>query len=426
MSQRLVIGIVVLCATLVACKRLQPNFCPTARDENCLELDAQPSGYCSDSHDCFGAAAICDPSSHACVQCTSAETSACTGSAPVCGTDHVCRGCTAHSQCPSSVCLPGGSCGDESMVAYVENNGIDSNICSRLLPCKSVMRALATNLPYIKLHGIIDEAVSINGGRVVTFLADPGSKLTRRTGIGAILTVQDDRTSLSIYDLEISDAPNNPSGIGCVIPPASGAPSLTLIRSKISNNPGGGISAAAGALTVSQSVVSGNAGGGISISGGSFVIVGNVFFNNGWVLSSVGGVLVNTVANFNNRLEFNSFSQNLSQNGTGPAVQCVAGPFTARNNIMLDNHTPSSVDQVGGTCSHSYSIMHPGAVPIGVGNMASDPLLVTPTVGDLHIRPDSPARNAADPNSELSGIASHDIDGDIRVSPADIGADEIR
>jgi hypothetical protein len=47
------------------------------------------------------------------------------------------------------------------------------------------------------------------------------------------------------------------------------------------------------------------------------------------------------------------------------------------------------------------------------------------TTGDLHISATSPARGAADPASDLTGIAARDIDGDARTSPADLGADEV-
>jgi hypothetical protein len=61
-------------------------------------------------------------------------------------------------------------------------------------------------------------------------------------------------------------------------------------------------------------------------------------------------------------------------------------------------------------------------MPPGTANIASDPLLVDPSKGDLHIQSTSPARRGADPASDLTGIASRDIDGNLRGTPADIGA----
>jgi hypothetical protein len=44
--------------------------------------------------------------------------------------------------------------------------------------------------------------------------------------------------------------------------------------------------------------------------------------------------------------------------------------------------------------------------------------------GDLHLLPTSPIRRMADSGADLSGLAARDIDGDPRVSRADLGADQ--
>jgi hypothetical protein len=153
--------------------------------------------------------------------------------------------------------------------------------------------------------------------------------------------------------------------------------------------------------------------------------VGNVFFANGTSLGNVGGVAVSTSQSSANRLEFNSFNKNQTQNGLGTAIQCVAGTFTARNNAMSENGTLTNMEQVGGTCVHAYSIARPGTVPPGTGNSGMDPMFENTTTGDLHLKAGSPALGAADPASMLTGPAEFDIDGNKRTSPADIGADEV-
>lgn len=406
--------------------KTNPYYCPGRNpDDNCTE-----PVICEDNSPCAAPTGVCDTNTMTCVQCTPAMASACTGTSPICGADNSCHGCAAHSDCTASnVCLPDGSCAQPDNVAYIAAapSGTDNPICSLTTPCTRVAAALATGRPYVKFHGVIDEAVLVNGGRSVTFLGDPGAELTRSVGSGAIVTVQDDRTSLSIYELSISNAPNSASGIGCLIPTGAGAPTLSLTRVSITNNPGGGISSSLGAVTVAQSTISGNQGGGISIANGIFIVVGNVFFNNGGNTTLVGGISIGTAANSANRLDFNSFALNTSQDGISPAVQCVAGSFTAKNNIMSGNRTPTpGANQAGGTCMHAYSIIQPGTIPPGTQNSGSDPLFVDPAKGDLHLQSTSPARRAADPGSDLTGVASHDIDGNVRVAPADIGAYQFR
>ena len=460
--------ILLLVAALASCKEHNNEYCDgtqgMADPANCPP--DSPTG-CTMDNECGGR--ICDTAAHECVECLSTRPEACAGTTPVCSDDRTCEACTSHAQCTgSNACLPDGSCGDDANVAYVAGSG-SGTTCTRLAPCPSVTTALATNRPYVKIEGTIDEAVTISGGRDVVLLASPQAKLTRTSGSGAILTVRDDGTTVSVFDLTIADAPNNLSGVGIVVPAASGAPSISLTRVKIDNNPGGGISSSGGTLTVSQSTLSNNAGGGISSSGGTltvsqstlsnnagggisssggtltvsqstlsnnagggisvmngtFAIVGNVFFNNGSDSTLVGGISVGTAQNAANRLEFNSFHRNKAQDSLGCAIQCLAGTFTAKNNIMSGNATAANMQQTGGTCAHAYSIARPGSVPTGTGNSAADPLFADVNTGDLHIMATSPARSMADPNSNLTGLAARDIDGDARANPADIGADEV-
>lgn len=398
------------------------NHCPGANpNDNCHEADAGPA-RCTSNAECSAPAAVCDVAgSMTCVQCTPEQASECSGATPACDQDRTCRACAAHAECASRACLPDGSCGDDAMVAYVDPAGTDNASCTNAMPCTLVSKALATNRPFVKLTGTTDEAVTVDNGRMVTFLADSGAVLTR-TNNGSLLRVEDS-AQLQVYDLEISGALG--TNVGIAIPVGATA-TVSLTRAKVLNNAGGGISASGGALTVSQSTISGNTGGGISVMNGTFVIVGNVFFGNGTQAGTVGGIAISTTQNAANRLEFNSFNKNAATGGFGPAIQCmVGGPFVARNNIMSENGTLTNMDQVGGNCMHTYSIARPGTLPPGNGNSSMDPLFVNTTTGDLHVRAGSPVLGAADPSSNLTGVAERDLDGDVRTNPADIGADEV-
>jgi hypothetical protein len=429
-----------LMSAVSACKN--PRYCAGHPDNDC-RLDAAP-GSCGSDGDCTSPIGVCDLlGTKTCVECTDSEHDACRGTAPAC-VDTRCRPCTMHSQCGmSNVCLPNGSCADPGLVAYVDPTGSDTMECSLGLPCKKVMSALSTMRPYVKLHGLFDEAVSILDQPVMIF-ADPGTTLTH--SMNGVLLKVDGSSHVQIYDLEVARASGS-GGFGIAMPPGNSASlelqrvkvinsvaggismaggTLTVSQSMISDNSGGGISMAGGTLTASQSMISGNGGGGISISGGQFAIVGNVFWNNGSLSSANGGVNISTTQSSMNRLEFNSFNRNLAGDGIGTAIQCsVVGGLIARNNVMGGNGTLTNMEQVSGTCGHTYSIVQPGMLPAGPGNMAVDPRFAQPAMGNLHILPGSPAIGAADPTSDLTGIAAHDIDGDIRTRPADIGADEI-
>jgi hypothetical protein len=348
----------------------------------------------------------------------------------VCDADRTCRACATHAECPlSSACLPDGRCAAPTAVAYVQAGATGAQPCTKAAPCGTLQEgvtAITQSRPYIKISGtapLTASAITTIDGKAVTILADPGAKLDR-TGDGAILEVRNTGADVRIYDLEITGATGAAGDVGILIP-ASGMPKLTLTRVKVTNNQGGGIAASGGSLSVTESTISGNSGGGISVMNGTFVIVGNVFFGNGSLMGTIGGISISTTQNEANRLEFNSFNSNQTQLGVGAAIHCIAGTFTARNNILSENGTLTNMEQVGGTCAHAYSIVRPGALPAGPGNSAVDPLFVNTTTGDLHLRPGSPALGAADPSADLTGVAARDLDGNLRVAPADIGADEV-
>jgi hypothetical protein len=164
-----------------------------------------------------------------------------------------------------------------------------------IAPCTRLSSALATGRAYIKIHGRVDDAVTIGGGRSVTILGDPRTLSTSKsalavlthTGNGAALTVRDDQTSVSIYDVAITGVSDNRSPSVIVAP--SGSPTLILRHASIMINAGIGISVQAGTFEMSQSTIVGNAKGGLEIGGAvSFEVVSNVFANNGNATSVIG------------------------------------------------------------------------------------------------------------------------------------------
>ena len=157
------------------------------------------------------------------------------------------------------------------------------------------------------------------------------------------------------------------------------------------------------------------------------MIVGNVFLNNGEANSPNGGVFINTASDPMNRIDFNSIAGNLAlAGGNAPGIHCNAGAgCISRNNIIWGNNVNAG-PQVGGSYKHAYSDI--GLMSVGATNDAGNNLSVDPmfnSASDPHLMLGSMVRQKADPSADLGGIAAKDIDGEPRIAPADIGADQL-
>jgi hypothetical protein len=440
---------VALIAALVGCdlilgNDLNPKYCAAHPDDaDCMR--EMPMG-CTTSAQCEAPAGVCLVEERTCVQCTITEASACVGTTPVCGTNNTCGGCSKHSDCASAACLPDGACGSDSNVAYVAPTGTDNDQCTKAAPCTKVAKALATTRPFVKLSGVTDEAVTVEGGRQVSFLAETGAKLTRGSG-GAILTVKDTGTSLRVFDLAISDAPNNASGFGVLVPAGSGAPSVSLTRVKLQNNPGGGISASGatvavaqstisgnagggvlatgGTLTVAQSTISGNQGGGISASNGTFDITNNFIFRNGDSDGGgdFGGVSLSVAAASGNRFEFNTVVDNHAKAGgaTVGGIRCDVTGLALANNIISRNDISRNVNAINANILAAGACTYPSSIRD------------TSLVGLLFVEPEQAPYNyhlaagsSAIDQATTASTTTVDFDSDARPqgTQKDIGADE--
>jgi hypothetical protein len=328
--------------------------------------------------------AVCDlTGTMMCVQCVAPDQAmACGGTTPTCGSDNACHACSKHDDCGSKVCLADGACAMMADVAYVDPVNGTGTACSQAAPCMTVANALATNRTYVKLTGTVDEAVDVHGGRVVTFLAAPNTQLTRTKDNGAVITVRDNATSLSIFDLTIHNGLNNPSSIGVLIPAGSGAPSLSLTRTSITNNAGGGISAVGATVTISQSAISGPTGVGISVSGGSLTVSrSEIHDNNGGGIQMIADGMVTLTNNFihhnvtdvsgtfggmslrpmpGSKVQFNTIVDNHAGLGAASAggMFCDISGFVADDNIIFRNTGGASgMVQTFGNCSNGSSFV---------------------------------------------------------------------
>lgn len=412
------------------CQSDNPYYCEDRAYHNCGN---EPGTYpCDSKEDCSGqegklACTEPNPSTGfgVCVQCTSADATACSAAAPVCGTDNTCRTCSKHSECASAACLPDGSCGSDANVAYVAANGSGST-CTKAAPCGTPAAAVALGKPFIKVAtGLVKSSLTtVIDAKTVTILADDGAKLDRDTEDGPVIRIQG-RADVNIYDLEITGASG--SGANGIDLDASGAPKLALTRVKLTSNQGLGLLAQGGTVTISQSVVSGNTGGGLSLSNATFDITNNFIYRNGNSDGGgdFGGANLSVASATGNRFQFNTVVDNHARAGgtTAGGLRCdvpglaPANNIIARNDIARDVNAANANTLAAGACTYPSSILEATVTSLRFVESEQAPF-------NYRLASGSSAIDKADTASEVA----IDVDGEARPQGAqkDIGADEYK
>jgi hypothetical protein len=417
---RLPISVLLLCLVAGCLQKSNPYYCGNRNpDNNCQEPLVHS---CAMSMDCPTDVPVCDSVAKICVQCTASEQAACHDDTPICRADEHCHPCSFHDECPSKVCLPTGGCAKAADVAYVVSpNGNDNATCAMNMQCATIMAAVQTPQPYIKLRGSFDEVVTITNNRKVTILVDPGAVLTHN---GGNILVIDGNSEVQIYDLAITGASDMGAGISL---PSGSSQKLTLEHVSISGNNGrgGAITVSGGTIIIHRSMISDNRGGGISVSMAEFDIENNFIVGNGYDQATTGGISFDKINNGIRIVAFNTISAN--QSTATPGISCsnnvvLIAPFS--NNIVYNNGMIGARQVDLDHCASTYSdISGPG---ITATNISVSPSFAN--AGDFHLKAGSPLIDAADPSPLNTPGVDVDIDGDIRPQgkSRDIGADEYK
>lgn len=428
-----------------------------------LSPDVSTGGPCRSSEDCASTAdaPVCDLTENGgtCVRCTTADHSLCAGTTPVCE-NHTCVACASDNDCATdSLCLPTGACAEPASIVHaVSTDGSQDIACGTdSVPCtldtalflisatKNVIKLDDTG-PYI----LDDEAVVTKN---VTIVAR-GATIQRANAGGPILTVTRGPTStgptVTILGVDFQDCEGD-SGIQC------SDSTLELIGTSLIGNGHSGIRSSSCEISISKAGIAGNGidsdVAAISVNGGSislsqseivlnrgatlsitgdarFAIIGNLFRDNGGLGASSANrdvIYINTTTTPSDRFEFNTVASNHSTTSHAPGMRCTDSRFTARNNIIWGNSNGTPKFQVDGDCKHAFSDIEQtlSAAIDGHDNLNTDPIFQSPFSSDYSLKADSPLRAKADPVADLTGVASVDLGGQLRVAPADIGAYQV-
>ena len=356
---------------VVGCKVANPHYCPDEPNNLCTP-DGMPMKCESPDQCTTETEPVCKMPEGVCVQCTANEPGACTGMKPICNDEtNQCEACDAHTDCPDSdTCLPTGACAVATDVLYVEEGGTANLECDFDSRCATLEQALAA-MPVrsiVRVKGAVTGPTATITDRDLTIIGDPEAPetctLTRNNG-NEVLVLQG-TSKVRIHGVRIADASGGTSGRG--ISASSGhTGELEVQRSIVTNNYIGIEMLGTGSLTLGRSTISLNSGGGVVLLNTQhrFDITNNFIFRNGSENSSTysGINIPNVIGGSGSRLEFNTIVDNDALNGTGRAggVFCDIMNFNAPNNIIAHNAVsgmftePNS--QANGICNFTGSLL---------------------------------------------------------------------
>jgi hypothetical protein len=331
-----------------------------------------------------------------------------------------CRGCAAHSECASAVCTSDGSCAAAAMVAYVSDTGTDTGTCPMASPCKTITFALTQNPRYVKIHGMISDRPVINN-QTVTLAADAGATLSATTA-GPLVTVSG-TSVVEIDDLHVTGALGG-TGSGYGIWLNSQNASVKLNRVEVDQCGYIGVSATGGSLTIARSTIHENTGGGVEANNTTFDITNTFIYRNLDSRNSfIGGARLIPAAGTTSRFAFNTVVDNNIESSSlnSGGVTCDA-TFAAPNNIIARNHvnldaTATNANTIG-MCTYPTSAI---AMTVTAFNFVSPD---NPTPYNYHLQAGSVAIDTATTTMDVDV----DFDGDIRPQgmAKDQGADEYK
>jgi hypothetical protein len=409
-----------------------PSDCPSSMAA-CVDQICRPCNAVEDADDACAQsdadAPICLDGR--CVECTDNDDCAAHGDeAPHCDrATYRCGPCAADDECSSGICdEEAGICLGAEALIHVAEAGDDQGPCTAAAPCRTLaggLARLAEGRTTVVIDGsgaVRQEAISLVAASLavdrVTIVGKVGTRPILFPPLDTIAAkVEGAGTAVRLERLELRGG--SKAGVLCLIDA-----NLTLVDVVVRDFRGVGIDASNQcALTLRRSEVRGNQGGGVNLVDATFALDNNIIAGNGFgQAASRGGLLV---IGSTGTVEFCTIADNrIDKTDTAPGIHCAVPELVLRNNIVVGNRLgpDGDEDNAGGMCRHAYSLFGaaiPDLLNAG-GNLVAAPGFAAD--GSYRLLDTSPAIDRADPAATLAV----DIDGQPR--PArngrDIGADE--
>jgi hypothetical protein len=405
------------------------------------------------SPDCarFAATPLCGPAG-ACVECLGK--SDCAAAGKTCDlTMNACTPCSAHSQCTSRVCEPGGVCAPLDQVLYVDNHGeaiADCHQSHMLADGKSlgtafcdVVDALAAQPPpkFVVVVGSVApySAIAVNAlaADVTVTLVGPGRGATPTAALStpnmAAVELSAGAGHFGSLDLEglelVGSNLAGADGVDCAS--VGGVAELRVRDCRVHGSGGVGVSANKCSVIVDRSLIDQNLGGGLALGGASDYDLENSFI----VENLATGVKIDAAAS--GVLAFVTVAQNGAPGGGGGAagVDCGGGtPKRIDDSIVTGNAVdPTSQSQFFGHCELGLVVTGPGETAAGAVTVAPQFVNVKTAPFDFHLVAGSLMNHACCVDRVTSAadggapLPDHDVDDTHRPLGKgwDVGAHEV-
>lgn len=367
----------------------------------------------------------------------------CPAGKPVCDAGGVCRPCSTDDECTSTVC-DSGDCVPEISLLYVASGGSASSSCTHAAPCTlsralSIARAAAIPPTIRMLPGVYSQGLVFDGAST----AQLSVVATGATVVGIDGVTVDNGANVKIRGLSVMGL-NVAVLCGDSVEPhthleldaveiSAGSSSTNLVT--LSNCT---LSAKTVALDLNAST-----GHAIGVSSDSVFHADRLRIH-GDTPSQIGAVGSRWDVRITNSLLENvtivlipfdtmvpasvfALGYNTVLLASGNTLDCSNANFLTvvyDNNVIVGQNLANVVS--GTSCTIQNNVLYP-QMSSAPANITTDPQLVSPATGDLHLKPTSPAIDAAASTLTFPGVQS-DYDGAPRPHgpKPDIGAYEWR
>jgi hypothetical protein len=427
-------GLVGLMLAVGCGKQLNLDYCEAhGNDPDCAAhgfaaIDAAPP--CSTDTDCPDMDHhVCDTMIHACVQCTPADHTACTGMTAVCSMGDVCVGCTKDGDCGAGVCLvASNTCADLSTLLYASPAGATSGTCSAAAPCTLPFAVSIADATHHVIE-LVGNQFTLNATLELDveglhLVPSQGSKPVITTPSGTVLHVT---KSVEIDSTEI--AGTNDDIIVC--DGSAGRANLVLEQVSVHGSTRDSINSSKCNVTIERSRIYSNKETAVWVDDAVINLRNSFIFSNGTTSYQYAAVVLR--GDTTGKLLFNTISYNTGYDqtiGFGEHKQEIVEPSA----LDCDQNGGNSVAVGGnlfiedGQVAVRYTACSGNYTTDNFIGKASDANFQNPPT-DLHLTASTPTGTGKvrDDGNTNCADDGEDIDGDARPqnNACDYGADEL-